>query len=131
MLLWDYVRRGWAERMWGRWYQWAIRSRLEPMQRVARMIKKHWEGVINAATSDVTNARAESINSRVQWPKRMACGFRNRENFRNAIYCYCIICALRLCMSRSGLFRVGTTPPVMGSGPRSLEAAPERARGSC
>jgi len=86
MLLWGYVRRGWAERMWTRWYQWAIRSRLEPIKRVARMIKKHWDGVINAATTTVTNARAEAINSRIQWVKRMACGFRNRENFRNAIY---------------------------------------------
>lgn len=86
MLLWGYCSRGWATRMWKRWYQWAIRSRLEPVKRVARMIKKHWDGVINAATSAVTNARAESINSRVQWVKRMACGFRNRENFRHAIY---------------------------------------------
>jgi len=86
MLLWDYVRRGWAERMWERWYRWAIRSRLEPIKRVARMIKKHWEGVINAATTDVTNARAEALNSRIQWVKKMACGFRNRENYRYAIY---------------------------------------------
>lgn len=86
MELWGYVRRGWASRMWERWYGWAIRSRLEPVKRVARMIKKHWEGVLNAASSEVTNARAESINSRVQWVKRMACGFRNRENFRHAIY---------------------------------------------
>jgi transposase len=86
MLLWGYARRGWAERMWDRWYQWAIRSRLEPIKRVARMIKRHWQGVINAATTDVTNARAEALNSRIQWVKRMACGFRNRENFRNAIY---------------------------------------------
>ena len=86
MLLWGYVRRGWAEHMWERWYRWAIRSRLEPIKRVARMIKRHWEGVINAATTDVTNARAEAINSRIQWVKRMACGFRNRKNFRNAIY---------------------------------------------
>ena len=86
MLLWGYVRRGWAQRLWERWYQWAIRSRLEPIKRVARMIKRHWEGVINAATTDVTNARAEAINSRIQWVKRMACGYRNRENFRNAIY---------------------------------------------
>ena len=50
------------------------------------MIKRHWEGVINAATTDVTNARAEAINSRIQWVKRMACGYRNRENFRNAVY---------------------------------------------
>ena len=86
MLIWGYARRGWAERMWAKWYAWAIRSRLEPIQRVARMIKKHWEGVLNAATTTVTNARAEAINSRIQWVKRMACGFRNRENFRNAIY---------------------------------------------
>ena len=86
MLLWGYVRRGWAERLWERWYRWAIRSRLEPVKRVARMIKKHWEGVINAATTSLTNARAEAINSRIQWVKRMACGYRNRENFRHAIY---------------------------------------------
>ena len=28
-----------AERMWRRWYGWAIRSRLEPIKRVARMIR--------------------------------------------------------------------------------------------
>jgi transposase len=86
MLLWGYAKRGWAERMWKRWYGWAIRSRLEPVKRVARMIKRHWEGVINATTSNVTNARAEGINSKIQWIKRMASGYRNRENFRNAIY---------------------------------------------
>lgn len=52
------------------------------------MIKRHWEGVINAATTGVTNARAEGITSRIQWIKRMACGHRNRESFRNAIYFY-------------------------------------------
>ncbi len=86
MGLWGYVSRGWATRMWTRWYSWAIRSRLEPIKRVARMIKRHWEGVINAATTDVTNARSEGMNSKIQWIKRQACGFRNRARFRNAIY---------------------------------------------
>ena len=72
--------------MWERWYAWAIRSRLEPVKRVARMIRKHWEGVLNAVTSNVTNALAEGLNSRIQWIKRKACGYRNRERFRNAIY---------------------------------------------
>ena len=39
MGLWNYRSRGWAERMWNRWYGWAIRSRLEPVKTVARMIK--------------------------------------------------------------------------------------------
>jgi transposase len=86
MLLFGYGRRGWAERMWQRWYGWAIRSRLEPVKRVARMIQAHWYGVINAATSRVTNAISEGMNSKIQWIKRMACGYRNRERFRNAIY---------------------------------------------
>ena len=86
MSLWGYLSRGWAQRMWNRWYGWAIRSRLEPVKRVARMIRRHWYGVINAATTTTTNAHAESINSKIQWVKRMANGYRNRENFRNAIY---------------------------------------------
>jgi transposase len=86
LCLWGYVRRGWAERMWQRWYGWAIRSRLEPVKRVARMIQKHWQGVLNAATTDVTNALSEGLNSQIQWIKRKACGYRNRERFRNAIY---------------------------------------------
>ena len=51
-----------------------------------RMIRTHWQGVMNAATRNVTNALAEGINSQIQWIKRMASGYRNRENFRNAIY---------------------------------------------
>ena len=84
--LWHYRSRGWAERMWSRWYAWAIRSRLEPIKKVARMIKRHWDGVINAVLTNVTNARSEGINAKVQWIKRQACGYRNRERFRNAIY---------------------------------------------
>jgi len=30
-------------------------------------------------------ACAEAINGRIQWVKRMACGYRNRANFRDAI----------------------------------------------
>ncbi len=42
--------------------------------------------MINAATTDATNVRAEALNSWIQWVQRMACGHRNRENFRNASY---------------------------------------------
>ena len=86
MMLWGYVRRGWAERAWKGWYDWAIRSRLEPIKRVARLIKYYWDGVMTAATTNVTNARSEGMNSKIQWIKRMACGYRNRKRFHNAIY---------------------------------------------
>ena len=64
----------------------AIRSRLKSIKRVARLIKCYWDGVINVATTDVTNARSEGLNSKIQWIKRMACGYRNRQRFHHAIY---------------------------------------------
>jgi transposase len=86
MCLWHYATRGWARRAWLAWISWALRSRLEPIKRVARMVRDHLEGILNAIVLGATNAAAESVNAKIQRVKRMACGFRNRERFRNAIY---------------------------------------------
>jgi transposase len=86
MTLWGYVRRRWAAKAWRRWLSWAKRCRLAPMKRVAKTIEEHLWGIINAIVLRTTNAAAEGMNSRIQWLKKMACGFRNRERFRNAIY---------------------------------------------
>jgi transposase len=56
------------------------------MKRVAATVESHLEGILNAVVLKATNAASESINARIQRVKRMACGFRNRERFRNAIY---------------------------------------------
>jgi transposase len=87
--LWTYLTRRWARRAWQKWISWATRSRLEPMRRVARMVKNHLWGILNAIVLRVTNAGAESVNAKIQWIKDAACGFRNRERFRNAIYFHC------------------------------------------
>lgn len=47
---------------------------------------KYLWGILNAIVSGATNARAEGLNSRIQAIKRRACGYRNRERFRHAIY---------------------------------------------
>ncbi len=86
MQLWDYRSRTWAHKAWRRWHGWAIRSRLAPVKQVARMIKRHVQGIVNAVVLGANNALAESINGRIQTVKRMACGFRNPERFRRAIY---------------------------------------------
>ncbi len=86
MSLWQYRTRGWARKAWLRWYSWAIRSQLEPIRRVARMVKRHLEGILNAIVLGVTNARSEAINAKIQWLKYTARGFRNRDRFRSAIY---------------------------------------------
>ena len=83
---WRYRSRHSARAALTKWYGWAIRSRLEPIKKVARMVKGHLDGIVNAIYHGVTNARSEGINSRIQWIKYTARGFRNRERFRNAIY---------------------------------------------
>lgn len=86
MQCWQYVRRGWAVKAWAAWFSWAARCRLPPMQGVAQTIRKYLWGILNAIVSGTTNARAEGLNSRIQAIKRRACGYRNRERFRGAIY---------------------------------------------
>ena len=89
MSLWDYVHPTWARKAWKKWLGWAARCRLNPMKSAAKMIGKHLQGILNAVVKKVSNAGAESINSKIQKIKSRACGFRNRERFRNAIYFHC------------------------------------------
>lgn len=86
MRLWHYGTRGWAERGWMTWYRSAIHTTLEPVKKVARMVKRHLYGIVNAVVNKVTNAGAEGLNSGIQRIKAQARGFRNRERFRRAIY---------------------------------------------
>ena len=85
MCIWRFVGRSSAKTAWATWIGKAMRSRLEPMKKVARMIRDHLWGIVNAMALKVTNAASESVNSKVQRVKRAACGFRSRERFRNAI----------------------------------------------
>jgi len=86
MGLWWKRRRDEIVDAWKRWCRGATRSRLSPVVKVARMVRDHLHGIVNAIVHQVSNARAESINSRIQWVKRMANGFRNTERFKNTIY---------------------------------------------
>ena len=86
MSLWGYVNRAWARKAWKKWLSWALRCGLEPVRRAALMVKKHLEGILNAVVMGMTNAMAEGLNSKIQWIKRTACGYRNRERFKAAIY---------------------------------------------
>jgi len=56
------------------------------MKKVGQTIKRALWGILNAIVLGAHNGHAESMNSRIQRLKKRACGFRNRERFRNAIY---------------------------------------------
>lgn len=72
-----------------KWYAWATRSRLAPIKRAARMMRSYLYGILKYARHPFTNAKTEGMNSRIQLIKHRARGYRNRENFRNAILFHC------------------------------------------
>lgn len=86
---WTYVSPHWAKKFFHRWYGWAIRSRLDPIKKVARMLKKHLKGLLAYFQHPITNAKSEAFNSRVQAIKSAARGFRSFENYRTRILFYC------------------------------------------
>ena len=86
---WSYRTTGWAKRFWDRWYFWATHSRLPPMIEVARMIARHRPNVLTYFKHPVTNAVAEGLNSKIATVQKRACGFRNRDNFKIAVYFHC------------------------------------------
>lgn len=89
MVLFNYRSESWAYRHFHWWHGWAMRSRLEPMKKVARMMKRRLLNIITYLRHRITNAGSESINAKLQWVKYTARGYRNKQNFIDAIYFHC------------------------------------------
>lgn len=87
--LWKNPNRAWAEDHWSSWNSWATRCRLKPVIAVAGMIRRHLANVMTYFRHRITNAVAEGINSKIQGIKKRAYGFRNKANFKTAIYFHC------------------------------------------
>lgn len=71
------------------WYSWAIRSRLKPVKKVARMLKGRLDRILTWFTSPISNATSEGFNSRIQAIKSAARGFRSFEHYRIRILFFC------------------------------------------
>lgn len=92
----DYFRWFWEEpdaiagrEFFEHWYKWAIRSRLAPMKKVARMLKNRLENILSWFRHRITNSNAEGFNSRIQSIKSTARGFRSFDNYRTRILFFC------------------------------------------
>lgn len=87
--LWDQPTRADGVAWYKRWYGWAIRSRLEPVKKLAGLVKSHLEGILNYFTHRITNAGTEAINGVIQMLNKRSFGYRNFDNFRAAILFHC------------------------------------------
>ena len=86
MSSWHYTSKVWARKRWEAVLSWAMRCRLEPIKKVAKTLRRHLWGILNAIELKVSNGPAESINSRIKMIKIRSRGFRNKQRFANAIY---------------------------------------------
>lgn len=87
--LWDYKSAGWAKNFWKRWYFWATHSRLAPIIEAAKRIERHLANVLTYFAHRITNAVAEGLNSKIATVQKRACGYRNRDHFKIAVYFHC------------------------------------------
>lgn len=69
-----------------RWISWARHSRLAPFKRLGATLRDHLPGIINSYRLGLSNATAESINSKVQAAIARARGFRTLNHLLTVIY---------------------------------------------
>ena len=86
---WSYKRETIARRFFDEWYYWATHSRIPEMIDVAKTIKRHFSNILTYLKLGITNAAAEALNSKVQWIKYQARGFRSKERFKRAVLFHC------------------------------------------
>lgn len=79
--LWSYKYEGAARRFWEGWYQRAIRSRIEPLKRFAKLLKQRLPGILAHCRHPLNTSILEGINNKIKVIKRMAYGFRDDEYF--------------------------------------------------
>lgn len=87
--LWNHTSLASAKQFWKRWFFWATHSRLEPMIASAKLIARHLPNVMTYFMHRITNAVAEGLNSKIATVQKRACGYRNPNHFKIAVYFHC------------------------------------------
>lgn len=86
---WSYSYKGSAKRFFDAWSTNAMRSRLDPVKKVLKMLRRHETGLLNFSQHNISNACATGFNSAIQLIKANARGFRNFTNYRARILFHC------------------------------------------
>lgn len=89
MDIWEYTYEQSARKFFDNWYWWATHSRLPPIIKVAKTMKRHLDNILTYLRHGITNAKAEGFNSKIQAIKSAARGFRNFAHYRIAILFHC------------------------------------------
>jgi transposase len=85
---WKYKSVTWAGAFLDYWCFRALRSRLEPMQKVARMLRAHEPLILNwfHAKGEISSGAVEGLNNKIRVVTRRSYGFRTYDAMEIALY---------------------------------------------
>jgi transposase len=79
--LWDYKTETWARKFFENWKRQLRWQRLEPFVKFARMIDKHWEGIVSHCElqHNIKLGYVEGANNKIKVIQKQAYGYRDDE----------------------------------------------------
>jgi transposase len=85
---WDYVSPTWAGKFLDEWCRQVMRSRIEPMKKVARSLRGHRELLLNyfRARKALSSGVIEGLNNKAKVTMRKSYGFRTFKGTELALY---------------------------------------------
>lgn len=85
---WSYRSLTWAGYFLEDWTWRALRSRIEPMMKVARMLRAHQELILNwfRAKGEISSGAVEGLNNKIRVVTRRSYGFRTYDAMEIALY---------------------------------------------
>ena len=86
--LWDYNSPAWAGKFLDEWCRQTMRSRIEPMKKIARSLRLHRELILNyfRAQKLLSSGVVEGLNNKAKVTMRKAYGFRTFRALELALY---------------------------------------------
>lgn len=87
-LFWEYVSPAWAEKFMDQWCKKVMRSRIEPMKKIARTIRTHRPLILNwfEARGQVSLGAVEGLNNKLKASIRSSYGFRTAKAIKVMLY---------------------------------------------
>ncbi len=85
---WNYSSSAWAAKFLDAWCTRTMRSRIEPMKKLARTLRDKRDLILNwfEAAGDVSSGTVEGFNNKLKLTTRKSYGFRTQNGYETALY---------------------------------------------
>ena len=92
--LWDYNSPAWAGKFLDEWCRQTLRSRIEPMKKIARSVRQHRELILNyfRAGKLISSGVVEGLNNKAKVTMRKSYGFRTYRVLQLALITHLANC---------------------------------------